>query len=180
MRVPGWCREISASLNGQPLSGTPDRHGCLVVRRRWQAGDVLEVALGLAPRFSFPNRRIDALRGTAAVERGPLVYCFEQADQADGADLEDLAIRARAGSLAEQADSVPGLGATVIIKADAVALPPVSGSAPAYPAEPAALSDGHAASAVAIPYFQWDNRDGRAMRVWMPVAQAAQDPDLDK
>jgi uncharacterized protein len=22
----------------------------------------------------------------------------------------------------------------------------------------------------AIPYFQWDNRDGRAMRVWIPVA----------
>jgi uncharacterized protein len=24
--------------------------------------------------------------------------------------------------------------------------------------------------AIAIPYFQWDNRDGRAMRVWMPRA----------
>ena len=23
-------------------------------------------------------------------------------------------------------------------------------------------------TAIAIPYFQWDNRDGRPMRVWMP------------
>ena len=25
-------------------------------------------------------------------------------------------------------------------------------------------------TAVAIPYFQWDNRDGGPMRVWMPRA----------
>jgi hypothetical protein len=25
-------------------------------------------------------------------------------------------------------------------------------------------------AAVAVPYFQWDNRDGRAMRVWMPLS----------
>jgi len=25
---------------------------------------------------------------------------------------------------------------------------------------------------IAIPYFQWDNRDGRAMRVWIPRADA--------
>jgi hypothetical protein len=25
--------------------------------------------------------------------------------------------------------------------------------------------------AVAVPYFQWDNRDGRSMRVWMPLSR---------
>ena len=34
--------------------------------------------------------------------------------------------------------------------------------------EPAA---GDQVTATAIPYFQWDNRDGRAMRVWMPRHQ---------
>jgi DUF1680 family protein len=28
------------------------------------------------------------------------------------------------------------------------------------------------AAAIAIPYFQWDNRDGRAMRIWIPRADA--------
>jgi len=28
------------------------------------------------------------------------------------------------------------------------------------------------ATATAIPYFQWDNRDGHAMRVWIPRADA--------
>jgi hypothetical protein len=26
-------------------------------------------------------------------------------------------------------------------------------------------------AAVAVPYFQWDNRDGRAMRIWMPLSR---------
>jgi DUF1680 family protein len=31
---------------------------------------------------------------------------------------------------------------------------------------------GRPAAAVAVPYFQWDNRDGRAMRVWLPLREA--------
>jgi hypothetical protein len=27
-------------------------------------------------------------------------------------------------------------------------------------------------AAVALPYFQWDNRDGRPMRVWVPAGPA--------
>jgi hypothetical protein len=29
------------------------------------------------------------------------------------------------------------------------------------------------ATAIAIPYFQWDNRDGHAMRIWIPRADTA-------
>ena len=31
-------------------------------------------------------------------------------------------------------------------------------------------------TAVAIPYFQWDNRDGRAMRIWMPLREPPERP----
>jgi DUF1680 family protein len=178
VRVPGWCGELTVSLNAEPLAYATDGHGYLVIRRRWQVGDVIACTFGLTPRFSFPSRRIDALRGTAAVERGPLVYCFEQADQANGDDLEDLAIRTDPGRLTERPNSVPGVGETILIEAEAVRLPPASASA--YSPEPAHSSAGSPAIAVAIPYFQWDNRDGRAMRVWMPAAATATDPDPDK
>jgi hypothetical protein len=38
--------------------------------------------------------------------------------------------------------------------------------------EPAGRGGGGSArvTATAVPYFQWDNRDGRAMRVWLPAA----------
>jgi uncharacterized protein len=122
------------------------------VHRSWQPGDVLSYQLDTTPRLTWPDRRVDAVRGTAAIERGPLVYCFEQADQPAGTDLEDLALVL--GDLGERAVTTPGIGPTVLIEAAALA------------AEPA----GDQVIATAIPYFQWDNRDGRAMRVWLPLA----------
>ena len=39
------------------------------------------------------------------------------------------------------------------------------------PERPAAAgAAGQPVIATALPYFQWDNRDGQAMRVWMPRA----------
>jgi DUF1680 family protein len=171
LRVPGWSDLVSVRLNGEPVTARADENGYLVIRRQWRPGDVLACTLDLRPRLTFPNRRIDALRGTVAVERGPLVYCFEQADQADGVDLEDLAVDAAAAAagadpLAERAAELDGIGKTVVIDAGAVHLPV---QAPLYSGHRDAAPAGPA-TAVAIPYFQWDNRDGRAMRIWMPVA----------
>ena len=90
VRVPGWSAGISVRLNGEPVAADTDPHGYLLLRRTWRAGDVLACSLDMAARLTCPHRRIDALRGTAAVERGPLVYCFEQADQPSGLSVEDI------------------------------------------------------------------------------------------
>lgn len=167
VRVPSWSRETSVSLNGEAMAPDTDGRGYLVVRRQWRPGDTLAVDVDLRPRLTYPGRRIDALRGSVAVERGPLVYCFEQVDQADEVDIEDLAISS--GALAERAEVVPAIGPTVVIEADAVHLPPAAGSGlPYYSVKTDTGQPGTPAVAVAIPYFQWDNRDGRAMRIWMP------------
>jgi hypothetical protein len=42
-----------------------------------------------------------------------------------------------------------------------------------YAAGPDPAGPATDATAVAIPYFQWDNRDGRAMRVWLPLHTAS-------
>jgi DUF1680 family protein len=117
---------------------------------------VLRFELDLSPRLTYPDRRIDAVRGTAAIERGPLVYCFEQADQPAGADLADLALVP--GELRERAAELPGIGQTILVDTGAVQLPAAGDAA------------GEQVIATAIPYFQWDNRDGRAMQVWLPRA----------
>lgn len=135
------------------------------------AGDVLRCDLDVTPRLTYPSRRIDALRGTVAVERGPLVYCFEQADQPAGADIEDLVLDPR--DLPERDDDLPGLGRTVSVAAAGERLAPVAGDGLPYRDSPGNGAAGQPATAVAIPYFQWDNRDGRAMRIWMPRARSA-------
>jgi uncharacterized protein len=165
LRVPAWSANPVLLLNESPLAADPSSAGYVTVRRRWHPGDVLTYRLDMKPRLTYPNRRVDAVRGTAALERGPLVYCFEQADQPEGTDLEDLALTGAA--LREHPATVPGVGPTVLVEADAVRQPPVAADeqflySSAQPAKPV--------TATAIPYFQWDNRDGRAMRVWLPRA----------
>jgi uncharacterized protein len=101
------------------------------------------------------------------------VYCAEQADQPAGLDLEDLALRP--GELRDREATVPGAGATILVEATAAALPPVTGPGLPYHSERGEPA-GDRATLTAIPYFQWDNRDGAAMRVWMPLADAASQP----
>jgi len=173
IRVPAWSSNPKFLLNDAPVAATV-QHGYLVIRRQWQPGDVITCDLAAVPRLTYPGRRIDALRGTVAIERGPLVYCAEQADQPAGRDLEDLALRQ--GELRDREATVPGVGATILVEAAAAALPPVTGPGLPYSGERGEQPAGDRATLTAIPYFQWDNRDGAAMRVWMPLADAASQP----
>jgi DUF1680 family protein len=169
VRVPGWCTDVRLRLNGRPADPDPDGRGYLILRRHWQSGDVLACDLDIRPRLTYPSRRIDATAGMVAIERGPLVYCFEQADQPAGLSVEDLAITA--GALLEREDTVPGIGRTVFIEASAVALAAApAGGLPYTPKPNTTIRNDDSAdhvTATAVPYLHWDNRDGRAMRVWM-------------
>jgi DUF1680 family protein len=145
LRIPSWSASAAVvTINDCSERTVTSSDGYLLIRRRWRAGDEVRLRLDLAPRWTRPDRRVDAVRGCAAIERGPLVYCLEQADQA--VSLEELAVSADT-PLTERAVTVDGVGRTVQVIADGRRVPlPV----------------------VAIPYFQWDNRGPGAMRVWIP------------
>ncbi len=170
VRVPAWSAPPRLLVNGEPAeaSATP---GYLTVTRSWQPGDVLAWTFALTPRWVYPHPRIDAVRGCTAIERGPLVYCFEQVDQADGTDLDDLALVA-GSALIDQPATLPEVGQTVLVETEARPLragrPGELPYPPAFPPQ----SPGTAQRATAVPYFQWDNRDGRPMRVWLPAIMA--------
>ncbi len=175
VRIPEWSRDARFTVNGSQAAPDPAHRGYLVVRRHWMPGDVVRCDLNVTPRLAFPGRRIDALRGTAAVQRGPLVYCFEQADQPGGASVEDLALSD--GDLAATDADMAAIGRTVTVQTRATHLNLMSQRGlPYFPEPDPGIAVGDRVTAVAIPYFQWDNRDGRAMRVWMPWVQAAAPP----
>ena len=116
-RIPAWSAAagpLAAELNGftERLVVPPGRY--LRFRRAWQPGDVLRLRLDLTPRWTYPDLRADALRGCAAIERGPLVYCLEQADQP--ARLDELEVFPGTPLTAQPA-GLPGLGDTVTITA---------------------------------------------------------------
>ena len=74
LRIPAWAR--GATIDGESVA--PGSYAGLT--RRWTTGDLVELDLDVAPRLTAPNPRIDAVRGCLAIERGPLVYCLEEAD----------------------------------------------------------------------------------------------------
>ncbi|MFJ8752574.1 glycoside hydrolase family 127 protein [Streptomyces sp. NPDC102441] len=172
LRVPPW--SVATRLDTpdrRDLAVTADEDGYVVLRRSWRAGDTVVLHLDMTPRMTLPHPRIDAVRGCAAVERGPLVYCFEQTDQQDGVDVDDLAISPDAVFEEVMHDDLDGLGPTVTLRTPAVAVTGAHEAGLPYRTRstPEATDSVRPATATAVPYFQWDNRGDGAMRVWMPL-----------
>ncbi|MFI1848250.1 glycoside hydrolase family 127 protein [Streptomyces sp. NPDC020480] len=172
LRVPPWSTRTWLTEPGgarQPVAG--DAQGRVVVRRRWRAGDRVVLELDMAPRLTVPHPRIDAVRGCAAIERGPLVYCFEQLDQPADTPVDELALRADTALRVRDLADVPGLGRTVMIEAEALAVTGPHQAGLPYRTL-GAVDTRRPTTATAVPYFQWDNRGDGAMRVWVPLEES--------
>ena len=95
LRVPSWADAgVRASVDDR--AGLVDIRmpsGYLELDREWTVGNRIILELPVAPRITAGNPRIDGIRDCVAIERGPLVYCVEAADN-PGADLADLSIDA--------------------------------------------------------------------------------------
>jgi len=170
LRLPGWCQAPALRLNGQAVDVATSAAGYAGIERAWQPGDTVELDLPMPPQLIEAHPRVDPARGSVAIERGPLVYCLEQADQDPAVDVLDVEIDP-AGSLQArwQADL---LGGVMAIDAPGYALdlapwqgrlyrPLGSGSRPGR--QPVRLT--------AVPYYAWANRGPGAMRVWVPAAR---------
>ena len=96
IRIPGWVQNevvpsdlysfsddifstYEVSVNGQRVDGELE-NGYLVINRNWKKGDVVSIHFDMPVRTVVANPRVADDRGRVAVERGPLVYCAEWAD----------------------------------------------------------------------------------------------------
>lgn len=69
-RVPGWCSEFSAEVNGQPVAVSAKPGTWARIRRRWQAGDQVKVRLPMRLRYASVDQQHP---GRVAVLYGPVV-----------------------------------------------------------------------------------------------------------
>lgn len=164
LRVPGWARD--ATVDGDPVGPG----GYAALSRRWRAGDRVVLELDVSPRLTVPNPRIDAIRGCLAVERGPVVYCLEQADLPAGVELAGIAV----DPVAEPVDNGPvaQLGGVPAVALSCVARDLDGWRGTEYRdlhALPAEASPSPT-RLLAVPYFTWANRSEGAMRVWIPAS----------
>ncbi|XVU21591.1 glycoside hydrolase family 127 protein [Actinoplanes sp. CA-054009] len=177
LRVPAWCGDARLSVNGEPAPATPSG-GYLRLDRDWRPGDRVELTLAMPPRLVAAHPRVDAVRGTAALARGPLVYCLEHADvprtgPLAGAAFEDLELDRRAPvEVAREA----GLLAPVTLRVRLSARTGVPRSL--YQEISTAEAAAPGAAVDAIPYFLWANRRPGPMRVWIPLAAREEPPSI--
>jgi DUF1680 family protein len=171
-RVPDWCRQATIRLNDGPIptgvDGSVDTGGYLRLQRSWRAGDVVALDLPMAERLIEPHPAIESTRGSLAIERGPLVYCLEQADNGD-MPIAELEIDP-AAPLAARWD--PGvLEGVVTVRTGGFRVDRSSWSGRLYRSWRAdAMPTRERVELTAIPYYAWANRAPGAMRVWIPRA----------
>ena len=166
IRVPDWCPSAVASLGGTEKLAESGP-GTMELTRTWRAGDRVVLSMAMSPRATAPDLRIDAIRGTIALERGPLVYAVEDADLPSGRSVESIEVSA-SPQMESVTKSEPGLGELTWLSLDADvredAAPttwPYQSSAAEVPVKKARIR--------ALPYFAWGNRAGLGMRIWLPT-----------
>jgi DUF1680 family protein len=126
----------------------------MAVRRaiRWRRG---ELNLPMDVKRVEASSQVKADRGRVALQRGPLIYCVEGADnggQAWNILLPDAAAFSpvRDTILSEQVVALKGTLPTVTVSSDGYSV------------------RTEQRSVTAIPYYTWCNRGNDEMQVWLP------------
>ena len=164
LRIPSWlktsptnnnlytyqdkAKNYSISVNGQALY--PENHGYIILNRKWKKGDVIELNFPMNVRHIVANDNAEDDRGKVALERGPVVYCLEGNDQADGKVFNKYILNASEITAAYDANLLNGV---VTLSGDAKQLQP----------------DGTIKDVKfrAIPYSTWNNRGPQQMEIWV-------------
>jgi len=171
LRVPFWADEAESQLflNGDDatnfLTGEPGAYRA--VRRLWRAGDIVRLVLPMPVECIESHPHVTSNRGRVALQRGPLVYCIEQADNPNG-DAWDLALTDDSTFSTERLEIA---GHSVIaLRTDGLVRNANAWADALYaPYAPENSEDFSPATLTAIPYYAWANREAGPMQVWIPV-----------
>ncbi len=167
VRIPGWSKGATASLNSQELEleNTTEK-GYLTLTREWQTGDTLELDIPMPVRklFSHPDIKQDI--NCLALARGPLIYCLEGVD--NKFPLHRVRIDETAEFTSEYREDI--LGGICVINGKASLALCGDWDSQLYRETPAQFCN---TEIQAIPYYAWDNREPGEMRVWLPLTTAS-------
>ena len=171
IRIPGWVRgnavpgdlyrfegndqvKYVVLLNGKPVT-YKEVNGYAVLDREWKKGDKVELNLPMEVKRIVSKEDVKSNQDRVALQRGPLVYCVEGADnqgQAWNILLPDNA------SFETKTYSV--LNELVIAIQANVPVATISADGMKVQSEQRNI--------IAIPYYAWANRGKNQMQIWLP------------
>ncbi|MBK7870672.1 MAG: glycoside hydrolase family 127 protein [Saprospiraceae bacterium] len=171
LRIPGWARGEAVPGDLYEFANTSDAktiirvngkdvayaevNGYAILDREWKKGDVVELELPMEVRKVVARPDLKYNNDRVALQRGPLVYCVEGADNNGQAWNMILPDNARFTTVPHKilTESV------VAIQAD---VPVVTVS------EDGLNIKTEKKKVTAIPYYAWANRGQNPMQVWLP------------
>ncbi|CAM3705233.1 glycoside hydrolase family 127 protein [Mucilaginibacter galii] len=166
-RIPGWAQDQAIpsdlyhfantkapsyriTLNGKPVKYTL-RNGYAVITRSWLPQDEVTLNLPMEVQQIAASQKLKDDKGKVALQRGPIVYCAEWADNNGRVSNIELSSKT-AWVPAYKPDLLHG-----VMVLNGAALKKDSASA--------AIKTGNATF---IPYYSWANRGKGEMMVWFP------------
>ncbi len=177
IRIPGWAvntpvssdlyrftdcqtRTWQVTVNGERVDGVKTEKGYLIINRTWKKGDVVALHLDMPVRTVVANERVADDRGRVAVERGPLVYCAEAADNTSHSIFHFLMPRKPQFTVVDR--TINGQHQVSFgVKAIEVDGQTVDTDAEGR----ATVTDTRL---TLIPYYAWNHRGAGEMEVWLP------------
>jgi DUF1680 family protein len=180
VRIPGWAQSgaspddlyqaanrplsgaVHLQVNRQPVGNLEILHGYTVLRCRWKTGDVVQMTLDMPVQLVTANSNVEADKNRIALMRGPIVYCFEGAD--NGAGVQNLIIPPGTEFTPEYRPNL--LGGVTVLNGTARAVF-LTGKNQITPVP---------FKVTATPYYANANRGTCQMQVWMPESQETAKP----
>lgn len=172
-RIPGWLRNTPAPgglysflnkstaaptilVNGKKIA-FKEENGYAVIEKEWEDGDKVEYHIPMEVRKILARKELFYDNERLALQRGPIVYCVEGADNNGNAwnilspstakfEIENFNV------LDEKVISLVSPLPVLQIGADGMSVKNVN------------------AKVRAIPYYTWCNRGSNPMQVWLPSA----------
>jgi DUF1680 family protein len=158
LRIPGWAlnqpvpgdlysfinpasRAYTVSVNGENKKAELE-HGYFTISREWKSGDTIELNLPMPVSILKANEKVEADAGKIALQRGPVVFCAEAAD--NNGSVSGLSVSANP-TFSERFEQGT-LQGTMFLH----------------------LNSGES-RIVLLPYYAWANREAGEMKVWFPV-----------
>jgi DUF1680 family protein len=173
IRIPGWVQgravpgglyhfedtsasKYSIKINGKDFPCQMEK-GYAVINREWKKNDMVEISFPMEIKRVLSRPEVKADDDRVAIQRGPLVYCVEGADNDDQAwnvifpETTQLSTFIKTIDK-EQIVAIRGEVPSLSISADNSSVQTVK------------------KEMVAIPYYVWCNRGQNQMQVWLPVS----------
>lgn len=160
LRIPDWCSKFEVSVNGAAYTANAGSNGYLSIDRQWTANDRVELNLDMPVERIYAHPYVRENLGRSALRRGPLVYCFEDVDNPDGA-FETLSLVENASVEAVYDSDL--LGGITLIRGTGTLYDAADWENNLYLSKPTVKQ----MDITAVPYYAWCNREAGKMAVWV-------------